>query len=342
MKLLKEIVGAGNKFSQHRQPPVAMEPDADDLFIMIEQDITSRISDKKMKLTRQPYRVHTVSEYVQKFIQLGATQQQIEGIIDACFYNDELEYCRLLIPYLWNPISVFRHIFEYDPSPNRLVMAKAFIDNDVDVNAIVDFETGHTLLINATEAINREEQDYRFLELLIDEGANINSKLNDIFWGESSLHIAAKSGYYKVVEFLIARGADLNIRDTHGNTPVMLACKSRRIRTMSALIDRGANINLTNDDRYTVKNDTFYKNYLANKIKITNTNVNNLSLALSSKLDKEASTILAVNLEDPTGISDYAVRDRERRSMTKEDLKRKTKKGGKRKYHKQKSYRKRK
>jgi len=100
-----------------------------------------------------------------------------------------------------------------------------------------------------------------------------------------------------------------------------------------------------------VKNDKLYKQYLENKRKATDTNVDNLTLALSGKrdkhnrlagLNKEASTMMALYLQDPTGISDSAIRNREHNLMNKEDAKRKTKKGGKQKSRKQKSYRHRK
>jgi ankyrin repeat protein len=55
------------------------------------------------------------------------------------------------------------------------------------------------------------------IQLLIDQGLDINAKAND---GRTALHGAALQGYDEVIKFLATKGADLNARDRKGFTPL--------------------------------------------------------------------------------------------------------------------------
>jgi ankyrin repeat protein len=348
MKSLKRIVGAGGRLSRQRQTPIVRAPyTVDDLIRIINMDIEESWREQRFT-PNSVYDYGTNKEgAVQKIIELGATQQQIKDLIEICFIKEELEYFRFLIPHLENPISFFPSFFHLELTPIRLVIADIFINNITangdDINAVIDFETGHTLLIFAAEAINKITQNCDFLKFLIDRGANINAQTNDIYGEETPLHIVVRSKHSKVVKFLIERGANLNIQDSDGDTPVMWACRNKNLDIMSLLIESGAIVNLTNNSGYSIRKDNFYKNYLEEKIKELNKNIENLTVALSGTLDKEGATMMAVHLYDPKGESDFSIRLREkkeRNEMKKEDTKSKTKKGGK--YRKQKSYRKKK
>ena len=54
-------------------------------------------------------------------------------------------------------------------------------------------------------------------ELLIDNGANVNTKKED---GQTPLHEAALNGNKKIIELLIARAADVNAKNVNGDTPL--------------------------------------------------------------------------------------------------------------------------
>jgi len=232
MEILKTIFGAGGTFSRPNQQPFEPLPQtADDLFRIITNDIERRYNDRRLTPDVKRYHETNKAAAVQRFIELGGTQQQILDLIEKCVVKDELEYCQLLIPHLVNPLLTFQSIdiFATDPTPNRLQIVNTFIDRGVDVNAIIDDQIGYSLLHIAADAIDRRTQNYDFLKLLIDRGANINAQTNaQTDYAYTPLHIVAKSGYDKVVKFLIDNGADLNIQDNEGNTPLMLACKKRK------------------------------------------------------------------------------------------------------------------
>jgi len=64
------------------------------------------------------------------------------------------------------------------------------------------------------------------------------------------LHRAATAGDPGRIGKLAADGADLNARDPHGRTPLMVAAFARSLPAATALIETGAKLDLLENDRY--------------------------------------------------------------------------------------------
>lgn len=64
------------------------------------------------------------------------------------------------------------------------------------------------------------------------------------------LHAAAANGDTGSIGRLISSGADLESRDRHGRTPLMVAGYERNHEAAKALIDAGANLNALDNDQY--------------------------------------------------------------------------------------------
>ena len=62
-------------------------------------------------------------------------------------------------------------------------------------------------------------------------------------YGRAPLHVAAAVDYVEMVEFLVAKGADVNIR-THGEeqTPIHFAAKNDACKSLKALIAYGVDV----------------------------------------------------------------------------------------------------
>jgi len=74
---------------------------------------------------------------------------------------------------------------------------------------------------------------------LVKKGADINVKNSD---GDSPIHKA--SGHsLEIASFLIESGVNVNIKNKHGETPLHLAAKSRNAVTIEYLITHGADVN---------------------------------------------------------------------------------------------------
>jgi ankyrin repeat protein len=80
---------------------------------------------------------------------------------------------------------------------------------------------------------------------------NINPKILDAQTDEglTALHLAAEQGYSYSVDQLIKAGADLNLQNAVGNTPLISAVMRDRKDVVMQLINAGADLNVKNNNR---------------------------------------------------------------------------------------------
>ena len=73
-------------------------------------------------------------------------------------------------------------------------------------------------------------------------GMNVKDAL-----GRTPLHIAAEKGYVDVVMFLVENGADVNLTDANGNTPlIFIIHKTGNLEIVKRLLTNGAVVNAQN------------------------------------------------------------------------------------------------
>ncbi|WP_066647586.1 MULTISPECIES: ankyrin repeat domain-containing protein [Sphingomonas] len=107
-----------------------------------------------------------------------------------------------------------------------------------------------------------QSDSYKFLEAIRDaksdpsKGAEITEFLSkpgttivntqDYTTRETALHIVAKRNDVLYTRFLLQKGADPNLRDIRGNTPLLAAVSAGADSVISYLIKGRANVNLAN------------------------------------------------------------------------------------------------
>ena len=96
-------------------------------------------------------------------------------------------------------------------------------------------QDGQTALQVAVE-LNR----VRLMPLLLQAGANPNSRVPDFAW--TPLHGAAVWGHTALIFTLVGAGADLEAREKHGDTPLYVAVASKQGEAVRALVEAGADI----------------------------------------------------------------------------------------------------
>lgn len=84
------------------------------------------------------------------------------------------------------------------------------------------------------------------IRLLLEAGADPNARMNH---GITALHILAKAGVMgSTLSDFLAKGADINVRDDSGRTPLYAACQAGYILAVFDLLEAGADIGIADND----------------------------------------------------------------------------------------------
>lgn len=143
-----------------------------------------------------------------------------------------------------NPIHTLSAFHQHE-------MMVEVIEFDVDINLKTDVDDdgdGWTPLIlaagNNTKEHSSEMWRNTTVELLLRKGADINLCNNS---GVSPLYIASLNGYDKTVELLLKYGPDINLAEDYGESPLFAASKYGHDKIVELLIINGADVNLCSD-----------------------------------------------------------------------------------------------
>lgn len=82
--------------------------------------------------------------------------------------------------------------------------------------------------------------DEATVPLLVKSGANINSQ--NVLTKDTALHLAVEYKRPRILLFLLDRGADMNLPNKQGWTPLQLAAKTDNCEALTLLLDRGAQV----------------------------------------------------------------------------------------------------
>ena len=114
-----------------------------------------------------------------------------------------------------------------------------------------------TLLLVAPVAAQQQSKSYEFLQAvreaknddvirMVETPGSRIVDTRDLSTGEGALHIVVKRGDLPYANYLLQHGADPNLRDDGGNTPLLVAVTYGQIGLIPLLITARANPNLGN------------------------------------------------------------------------------------------------
>lgn len=153
-------------------------------------------------------------------------REVIELILKTCeIKNKELALCYATKKGLLNVIS-------------------ALLTHKIDPN-LLDVEKFSPLCLAAKEG----DSYLPIMQLLINNGADINNNMNHV--GNTPLHFASIFGFLHIVRFLIANGADVNIKNNANITPLHAAAEAGHVTIVKMLLNSDAQINEKNNDQKT-------------------------------------------------------------------------------------------
>ncbi len=82
---------------------------------------------------------------------------------------------------------------------------------------------------------------------MLDKGSPNLINTRDLTSGESALHIVTARRDLTWMQFLIAKGANVNVRDARGVTPLVIACNLNFVEGVELLIKSGARVDESNN-----------------------------------------------------------------------------------------------
>lgn len=146
-------------------------------------------------------------------------------------------------------ISELNHINEFESDDSNLLLGPTVSDNLYFFKKFL--ENGAE--IKQINYINKAaiHSSFDIVKYLVDNGIyQVDSITLPDKW--SPLHYAANSGSYEVIKFLVEKGADINRKDSDGNTPLHLACRSLGDKeSILYMLDHGVNPKLKNNEGQT-------------------------------------------------------------------------------------------
>jgi ankyrin repeat protein len=104
-------------------------------------------------------------------------------------------------------------------------------------------QTLDTQLMAAVE----EQADLDTIRELVEAGADVNS-VAGFDKKHSVLYQAAQNGMIDVIEFLLSKGANIELGEDGGVTPLMAAAEQGQLRSIIILIRHGANVRASSHD----------------------------------------------------------------------------------------------
>ena len=113
------------------------------------------------------------------------------------------------------------------------------------------YDKNNLLIAYAGYGYDNKYQPEELIDFLINCGLDINHKRNKRGSEISALHNAVSNNSYKIVSYLLEKGAKIDIQEGHGNTPLWTAVMNYRgdvekLKIINLLILKGASLNNKN------------------------------------------------------------------------------------------------
>jgi ankyrin repeat protein len=194
--------------------------------------------------------IEGLEELLASGVDVNARSEQTGGtiLILACSYQDFEDVIALLLEH-----DADVHARSNDgrtaliwAAARSLQAVEMLLEREADVNATAN--DGMTALIHAVMGVLSESVTVEVPELLLAEGADVNAQLTgEGIKGWTALMFATSGEQPKLVEFLLANGAEVDAQTADGKSALMMACENGDRKTVDVLLAAGADVTLENE-----------------------------------------------------------------------------------------------
>lgn len=175
---------------------------------------------------------------------LYANKQGLKAIHYAASRGNA-EMLRKMPTTLWSDNDKVMDLAVRSLNPQAAV---ALVDLGWDVNAVVGYTDQNVPYTPLQLAISLE--DDQMVLALIEKGADVNKAVDPSILSfaadqnVSPLHLAAKSKNPKILQILLQKGANPNLRDKYGETPLFSAVRNHCVENVELLLKNRADANV--------------------------------------------------------------------------------------------------
>lgn len=207
---------------------------------------------------------------VKKLLELGAdtnvasvgsynqAEYPLTLLISSNYFNDKQKVVNLLLEHKANSDIVLpdgRSLLQHAIERGDRELKHKILENSVNIN-IQDKNAGTALLaeiaILSKSYYNMYSQDLSFVKKLVQKGADVNIANKD---GVTPLQMAVEMQNHELIDLLISAKADPNMHDKHSNSPLSIALKQiskgHDATILSKLLEAGANPNISDQNGWT-------------------------------------------------------------------------------------------
>ncbi|MFK7808646.1 MAG: ankyrin repeat domain-containing protein [Saprospiraceae bacterium] len=141
---------------------------------------------------------------------------------------------------------------------NDITRLRIYKKNGIDFSMIDSHTKGNLLISYSSYGYEENYTQTEMINFLLESGIDVNYKLNERGNRKSALHKAVGNGHFEIVKALIENGANLDIKDTNGNTPLwnavmMYRGSEQEIKIIRYLISKGSSLDIKNNQAISPK-----------------------------------------------------------------------------------------